>query len=131
NLADLHRRLGREEEAQQTLRRGLEANPDDAALRYALALSLVRGGRLDEALPELRRAAEAAPDEPRYPYALGLALVSLERREDAIEVLTGAADRFPGYPPTLLALATLHRDAGDVGSARDYTRRLLEVSPSD
>lgn len=131
NLADLYRRLGREADAAETLRRGLSVQPDDAALHYALGLSLVRSGRGDDALTRLARAAALAPGEPRYAYAHGIALSSSGRIDDALDVLTAAARRFPGYPPTLFALAALHRDRGDVARALDYVGRLLEVSPSD
>ncbi|MBN1239097.1 MAG: tetratricopeptide repeat protein [Gammaproteobacteria bacterium] len=130
NLADLYRLTGREQEAQRTLERGLEANPDAPALHYALGLSLVRGGRLDAALEALRRAADGAADEPRYAYAYAIALNSADP-EQALEVLGAAARRFPGHPPTLFALATLHRDRGDVPAALRYTEQLLGVSPAD
>src|SRR5690606_5873547 len=57
HLADLYRALGREADAESVLRAGIERVPDDAALRYALGLSLARSGRIDDALAALERAA--------------------------------------------------------------------------
>jgi predicted TPR repeat methyltransferase len=48
-----------------------------------------------------------------------------------LEELGRASERFPGYAPVLFALATMHRDAGDLETAREYARRLLDVSPGD
>ena len=131
NLADLYRTLGRETDAEAVLRGGIDANPDDPALFYALGLSLARSGRIDDALSALERAAALAPREPLYGYAVGLALVSAGEREHAIESLEATRRASPGYVPALFALATLHRDAGDIDSALRYTREALAVSPSD
>lgn len=131
NLADLYRGLGREADAEAAIRKGIAESPDDAALHYALGLSLVRSGRPKAALPELERAAALAAGEPLYRYAAGLALASSEHADAAIAALEAAYERFPGYAPTLVALATLHRDAGRPDRALPYVRRLLEVSPSD
>jgi predicted CXXCH cytochrome family protein len=131
NLADLYRRLGREPEAEQTLREGLAAAPDSAALAHALGLALVRAGRPGEALPLLERASEREPDIPRYAYVYGVALNSLATPAEALESLARTHERFPGHTPTLVALATMQRDAGNVEQALDYARRLLDVSPAD
>src|SRR5262249_53222870 len=53
NLADLYRTEGREDEAQATLRRGLEVAPRDAGLHHALGLALVRRRQTPEAVEEL------------------------------------------------------------------------------
>jgi Flp pilus assembly protein TadD len=113
------------------LRAGLERNPTDPGLVHALGLSLARGGRLDAALGQLKRAAELSPDEPRYRYVYGVALQSSGQRDAGLEVLRAAYDRFPGYTPTLVALATMYRDAGDLDRAKNYTHRLLAISPAD
>jgi predicted CXXCH cytochrome family protein len=131
NLADLYRQLGREAEAEQVLRSGLEINPSDPGLLHALGLSLVRGGRSDDALTMLRRAAEQGADDPLYRYVYGVALHSLGQRNAALEVLRAAHERFPGHAPTLIALATMYRDGGNLDQARDYAGRLFELSPSD
>jgi Flp pilus assembly protein TadD len=73
NLADLRRLQGREPEAEATLREGLTAMPDAAALHHALGLSLVRQQRKSEALAELRRATELDPANPRFKYVYDIA----------------------------------------------------------
>src|SRR5690606_24329056 len=64
SLADLYRSLGREADAEAVLRAGLDANPDAAALHYALGLSLARSARIDDAIAALERAAALEPGEP-------------------------------------------------------------------
>jgi predicted CXXCH cytochrome family protein len=131
NLADLYRQQGREGEAEEMLRRGIELEPSDPSLKHALGLSLVRSRRLDEALEMLGEASEHGTAEPLYAYVYGVALHSSGARDAGLEELESVAERFPGYAPVLFALATMHRDAGDIETAREHARRLLEISPGD
>lgn len=55
-LADVHRRLGRPDRAEEDLRRGIAACPDDAGLLRQLAVVLSSMHRDDEALDVLERA---------------------------------------------------------------------------
>ena len=54
NLADLYRSRGRDAESESILRDGLKMTPNNAMLRHALGLALVRLKRTDAALGELR-----------------------------------------------------------------------------
>ncbi|MDE0363801.1 MAG: tetratricopeptide repeat protein, partial [Rhodospirillaceae bacterium] len=77
------------------------------------------------------RAAELAPDEPYYQYVIGIALNSTGERAAAVQRLREVHARFPGHRDTVVALATIHRDGGEVDEARMYAQRLLEMSPAD
>ena len=79
----------------------------------------------------LQRAAELAPDEPYYQYVIGIALNSTGERAAALQRLRDVHARFPGHRDTVVALATMHRDGGEVDEARQYAERLLELSPAD
>ena len=79
----------------------------------------------------LQRAAELAPDEPYYQYVIGIALNSTGERAAALQRLRATHVRFPGHRDTIVALATIHRDGGEVDEARQYAERLLEMSPAD
>jgi Flp pilus assembly protein TadD len=103
----------------------------DASLHFALGLSLARSGQLDPAIAELERAATLAPANPQYPYTLGVALHSTAAPERGLDELRRAHERFPGHGPTLLALATMLRDAGRTAEAAEYARRLVAVSGGD
>jgi len=131
NAADLERARGRESDAEGLLRSGLAIAPADPGLELALGLSLVRSGRLDEALTTLRQARESAAGDPYSGYVYGVALNSVGRQDSALDALREQHERFPGYAPTLVALATISRDAGDTARAAEYARQLLELSPAD
>jgi Flp pilus assembly protein TadD len=64
-LADGQIKAGRLEDAEATLRSGLEALPDSAELNYTLGLLLEHAGRADEAAPLLRRAGELGLSPPK------------------------------------------------------------------
>ena len=69
----LLRTLGRESEAEHTLRAGIEKAPRDAMLHHALGLSLVRQKRGAEALGELKLATQLAPQNQRFAYVYEVA----------------------------------------------------------
>jgi predicted CXXCH cytochrome family protein len=131
NLADLYRRQGLNQQAVQTLRQGIEAQPEAAALHHSLGLALVRQGNQAAALEPLARATRLAPDNARFAYVQGVALNSAGRSEDAITVLEANHGRHPTDRDTLFALATIHRDRGQVDAARRWADRLLSLNPAD
>ena len=131
NLAEVDRREGREDEAERVLREALARVPDAADAYHALGLLLVRTGRTDEALEALARAVALDPETPRYAYVYGIALHSVGDEAGAIRVLDEALGVHPADAQLLLALATLHRDAGRWDQARTYARRLLDLRPDD
>jgi tetratricopeptide (TPR) repeat protein len=131
NLAEHHRTRGREDESERLLREAVSLFPDNADVHHALGLLLARRKALDEALVSLAHAAELAPENPRYAYAHGIALSSTGQLETALKVLAGAHERHPGNLDLLVALATLHRDAGHSDTARSYAAKLLALRPDD
>ncbi len=131
NLADLYRGLGREREAESVLATVIKANPDAAAPRHALGLSLVRQKRSNEALALLGEAARLAPDDSRYAYVHAVALHDAGRRQDAIKVLERALARAPYDREILFALAGYEREAGNIGKAAHRARLLVELEPDD
>jgi len=131
NLADLYRQQRRDRDGEKVLRSGIDASADDAGLRHALGLLLVREKRLGEALPYLRQAAESTPQQARYAYVYALALQGTGEVTRAIGVLEQAADRHPADRGILVALATQYRDLGDLPKATAYADRLVEHYPDD
>jgi predicted CXXCH cytochrome family protein len=131
NLADTLRGLGREADAEDILREGLELDAMNAALYYALGLSLVRSSRTDAALEELRRATELEPGNPRYAYVLGVALNSLGMPQQALKVMGDAYTQFDGNYDVAMALATMRRDSGDADGALEIAYALARRHPED
>jgi tetratricopeptide (TPR) repeat protein len=76
-----------------------------------------------------REAARLQPDEFSWPYYLGRLLLDLERGEEARGELERALRLRPGDVPTLVAVATLARERGELADAEEYLRRALEAQP--
>jgi tetratricopeptide (TPR) repeat protein len=131
NLADLLRLQKEEDRAEQALRRGLEASPDDATLHHALGLSLVRQKKMPAALAELRRAAELAPANARMSYVYAVALHSAGRTQDALAWLRRALARAPADRDVLTALTTFSAESGDADAASEYGAQLQRLYPTD
>lgn len=129
NLVDVWRRRGDEHVGERLLRQALAAGPDNAALRHALGLLLVRTGRRDAAVDEFRRAAELDRDDPRFVYVYGVALHSSGEDANAIRVLGEARRHFPTDIDIGWALATILRDHGDIERAAELADELLTKHP--
>jgi tetratricopeptide (TPR) repeat protein len=131
NGAEALRAQGREADALQRLRMGVEKLPGEGALHHALGLAQVRAGQADAALRSLSRAAQLAPQVARYVYVEAVALESSGRRDDAIRVLEPAARRWPGDRDIVFALAGYQRDAGRPQAARAALAAFVAADPSD
>lgn len=88
-------REGRLQEAEATFRRGIEANPDNAALRLDLARTLVRQERLDEAIAVLRAAIERDPKNVRAYHELGAVYRAKNRNDEAVATFRQAVELAP------------------------------------
>jgi tetratricopeptide (TPR) repeat protein/cytochrome c553 len=104
NLADLDRMRGQNQEGAELLRKAMAIDPDNAEIRHALGLALVRQHNYADALPELRRASELAPGNARYAYVYAIALNSIGAKGQAMELLETSHKRHPADRDTLLAL---------------------------
>ena len=131
NLADLYRRLQRENDAENVLRAAIAVTALDAGVHHALGLTLVRLKRLNEALGELRRAAELAPEQARYAYVYAVALHSAGRGSEAMAVLRASLVRYPDDRDSLLALISFSRESGDLVTALEYAQQLARIAPTD
>jgi len=132
NLADLYRIQGREGEGEKTLRQALALDPHNAAAHHALGLLLIRQKRLLEALAALAEAARLGSDNARYGYVYAVALNSAgQGQQQAIQTLETVLAKHPNDRDTLMALVAFQREAGNLGAARSYARRLAELEPDD
>ena len=130
NLADLDRARGMDDEGAELLRKAMAIEPDNADVRYALGLSLVRQHDYAGALDLLRRAHELAPDNARYAYVYAVALNSTgaPRSNGA----AGAAhQQHPADRDVLMALVSIARDKGDFATALRHARELVTLDPAD
>jgi Tfp pilus assembly protein PilF len=131
NLADVQRSRGEESEAEATLRHALDRSPGEAPLHHALGLSLVRSGQPGRALAELETAATAAPESARYAYVYSIALNSSGQANEAISVLERALERHAANRDMLMALVSIHLEAGRRDEALGFVAQLAEAYPND
>ena len=131
NLADLYRRLNRDEEGEKVLNDALEQHPDLSEVHYALGLLLVRKQQTEEALKHLQEAANLEPENSHYSYVYGIGLNSSGKPGDAISFLMSALERHPFDRDILYALSTINHEQGNREKALDYAERLIENYPND
>ena len=131
NLADLYRATAREADAQAILTQFLARNPQSAAARHALGLSLVRQKRNAAALSELQRAYEAEPSQPRYAYVYGVALQSAGKGEEGRAILEKALVSHPWNIDINNALLADALRSNDAARAAPYAARLVTLRPDD
>jgi predicted CXXCH cytochrome family protein len=131
NLADLYREVKRDGDGERVLRAAIDASPRDAGLHHVLGLVLTRLKRGDEAIAELHRAADLEANRARYLYVYAVALHSAGRGDEAIAALKEYSNKQAEDRDILLAVITFSRDAGDLDTALEYGKRLVQVAPND
>lgn len=131
NLADLNREEDRDEESDSLFAAALDSAPDDADVRQAYGMWLIRTGRAMEAVAEFEAALALAPDNSRHAYIYAVALNSTGQSDAALSELARAHEKFPRDADILVALSTMHRDRGEVDEALRYAKRLFAIRPAD
>ena len=131
NLAEFYRLQGREDEAQEILRRAIAAQREAAAPHHALALALIRQRHYPEALEHLARAVALAPENPRYAYVYAVALSSTGLRAESAAVVSDALRRTANDAPLLTLALNEALQSGDIERARTLIPRLLRLRPDD
>ena len=131
NLADLDRARGMDDEGAELVRKAMEIEPDNADVRYALGLYLVRKHDYPEALDLLRRAHELMPDNARYAYVYAVALNSSGAAGEALALLEEAHQQHPADRNVMMALVSIAREKGDFAAALRHARELLTLDPGN
>jgi tetratricopeptide (TPR) repeat protein len=104
----------------------IELKPDDPAIRYRYAESLIRRGDLEGAREVLEDLVARSPGMPAAQRGLGQVLMGLEDPRSAIVHLERAVELEPDVEINLVALARAHSMLGD----DDRANRALERSKS-
>ncbi len=115
--------------AEARLRALIEARPELAEPRTALAAHWLRAGRREAAVRLLRQAVARVPGDAAAQLLLGRALRAGGDLEGARAALTMARQRAAGRAPALLELARLEVDAGALDEARALLGELLLLDP--
>lgn len=124
-----HLQAGRLAEAEQGLRRVLEADSRHAGGYYYLAHIAKRAGHLEAARDLAGRVLELQPENARGYHFLGSVLKAEGRLEDAIDSFRRATDLQPDYPVAFNNLGNACKELGRMEEAEDSYRRALEMAP--
>lgn len=129
--ASLLMRLGRDEEASETLDRYDAARPGDPeGFRKRAELSH-RGGDVEGALREIRKAIAAAEETPIYRWIESAYLMELGRDAEALESLDAAIGKQPDDPDYLERRATVHERLEDPEAAFEDLERAIALVPDN
>lgn len=124
-------REGRLQDAEATFRRGIEANPDNAALRLELARTLVRQERLDDAIAVLRAAIERDPKNGRAYHELGAAYRAKNRNDEAVATFRQAVELAPNDAAAHFDLAEILVVLQRWEEAGPLVEKTLALAPQD
>ena len=131
NLADLYRAQSRDAEGEKWLEKAIVVAPDAAEPVHALGLLKVRQKQYQEALSLLAKAAMMQPSNVSYSYVYAVALNSTGQPDRAIAILEQAHQRRPADRRVLEGLIAFERDKGNLPSAIDYAKQLVQLTPDD
>jgi tetratricopeptide (TPR) repeat protein len=127
NLALSLQRSDRWDASCQAFERALSLQPGHGAARLGLGASLLYLNRLEEALAIFRQCSNAIEAPAAFGEAVALQLLHrFAEAENAYEVLL-ASD--PNCEETLSNLIALNVEMEDFDRVRDYSQRLLNISP--
>jgi tetratricopeptide (TPR) repeat protein len=124
-------RLGRDDEAIETLRRVLSVAPRHGDTRLDLGVLLRERGKLDEAVAELRTAREILPDLGTYAMALGTTYLQMGKTREGIAELETAVARRPTWALArgTLAAALMHEKR--FAEAAEHARLATMLNPDN
>lgn len=128
-LGRLYHANGFLKEAQRAYRGLMDIDPRNARWPFLAATILAGFGQLDDAVPLLRRTIALAPDYLPAHVRLGEALAKSNRASEAAAAFSAVPAGQPEHPHAALGLARSVRDAGNLASARDRLRHLVEAEP--
>jgi tetratricopeptide (TPR) repeat protein len=133
NLADVYRAQGpsHDADAEQILRRGLTLVPRNAALHYALGLTLVRLGRKTAAVAELERATTLAPTDLRFLYTYAVGLYSTGKVSASLRTLERILAMDENNRDALAAIASYLTEERQPELAKRYADRLRALQLQD
>ncbi len=111
---------GKEDEAEDDLRRAITLNPELHWARVELGDLLRARNRLPEAIEVLREAVEVMPDDPWPLASLGAAEYSLDDYDAALESLSHALRLAPDYAWAHAVLSAVHADIDQLDEAHRH-----------
>ena len=126
--AELQAQQDKYPEAVELYRRALEIEPDNTAVRYALAMALEQNEQLDEAIGQLRQILKREPGDATALNALGYTLADhgLDLG-DAYRYIRKAYKQEPDNPAVVDSMGWVEFRRGNNTKAIEYLRRAYEL----
>ena len=118
------------QEAAVLFRKGLDLEPDSAALRYRLGTVMFMMGNAAGAQAQFEQVVRASPDYFLAQYSLGVMLQDKGRHPEAIERFRAALRARPGYTEARLRLATGLRRVDRATESLTHYAQVLAENPN-
>jgi predicted CXXCH cytochrome family protein len=120
NLADMYRSQNQEQKAKEYIDKGLQVDPRNPNLHYALGLWFVRQKEQAKGIAELKKAMELNPTNASLVYGYAIALNSTGQASQAISLLEKFTRSNHNEPFIVDALISICQDAGLSQKAEYY-----------
>ena len=118
-------------EAAAQFRRGLDLEPDNAALRHRLGTALYMRGEHTIARAEFERILRSSPEFARAHYSLGVLEAGEGRHAQAVQYFSTAVRYQPDYTEARLRWAASLRALARPGESLDQYEQVLAVDPAN
>jgi tetratricopeptide (TPR) repeat protein len=131
DLGALYIQMGRYDDAESQLKKGLESKGDETALHLQLGSLYLQTDRLKDAIAEFRQALALDPMQQEPPRALAVALMESGKYSEAEIVLRGAMrklDTFRCWRLHLTLSEVLARMSETMGASQLLNEALVEVN---
>lgn len=131
-VAEAWRRSGREDQAEQALRRWVEAEPRSAGARFRLGAFLEHAARFPEAEAELRESLRLNPEDPEVLNYLGYSLADRNvKLDEALDLILKAVALDPWNGAFLDSLGWVYFRLGRYAEAKEPLERAVRELPRD
>jgi tetratricopeptide (TPR) repeat protein len=106
----------------------LEREPENTAVKFALAGGYREIGQLDDAAKLFDELLDAEPKNPLFLYARGGVAIDRSRPREAEPFLRRAVEGAPDHPEAHLALSRCLEQLGETDDARFYLKRYEQLA---
>ncbi|MEJ2472073.1 MAG: tetratricopeptide repeat protein [Desulfuromonadales bacterium] len=130
-LGNAFMNTGRDAEAQELYKKGLEINPDYTLLHLSLAKSLVHVKEYQRAVAVLASAIEIAPENDDLYVDLGGTYIIMQRFDQAIAILQKVLPYAQDNPNIYVNLAVAYERTGRLKEARGYFEKAIQLDPNN
>jgi tetratricopeptide (TPR) repeat protein len=131
DLGDLYAYLGFQDEAIETYRHAIEAEPKDSYPHYRLGNLYADMGKTDKAIAEYQRAIELAPEVASPHNDLGVVYANLGRNDEAIAEYQRAIELDQEFTVSRINLGTIYFNLSRANDAIAEYQRAIELDPQN